>query len=510
MTRTTHQRNTAGYQFLLLLAIYLLSASLRIDSADGETMYHVSHSLVTGRGLAIPAETTNLAVGHTTGYGKVGPDGHYYSKYGLGWSLVAVPFCALGRALTSLLPGATEGFMTRVAVMLLNPLLTATSGTLLFYLARRLYPTYLAVTLTLLYGLGTIAWYYAQSAFSEPLVTLLLLGAILAVERGHLVVAGSALGGMIFTRQTALLLALPVTAWALIRERQDRENHLLGSAAALLLPIALGQLAVLGYNACRFGDLLDFGYGRVAWNTPLLLGLYNQLLSPGKGLFVFVPVLLLSVIGWPALLRRRDDLAWLVLTLVLFYLVPHALYGDWSAGGGWGPRLLLPIVPFALLPAGEVIQRWQAQRTTHAALTLLVALSLFIQVLGVSVNWARHLQRVTNESATRAEYFYRVHYYWPDSPIPGQLRSLAEVVTILRDPASRATLKTLVNPETDSPLRDWQSEAVELISFNVPDFCLVYLWFLGLPTGLLAGVALTLTGVATGTALLLQRALKEN
>jgi hypothetical protein len=516
------ERRIAGALFVLLLALFLLSASLRIDSGDGESMYQVSYSLVTGKGFAIPVEPLTddffgpwgemqpvEVLKGGDGYGMWGVDGRYYAKYGLGWSLAAAPLCALGRAVAMLLPTATESFVTRATVMLLNPLLTAASGVLIFYLARRIYPASLAATLALLYGLCTIAWYYAESAFSEPLVTLLLLAAIYAVEHGHPAVAGTALGGMILTRQMALLLAVPVAIWALTRVRQDEPGHLIRNAATLLVPLAVGQLAVFGYNAYRFGDPLEYGYWGVGWDTPLLLGLYSQLLSPGKGMFVFMPVLLLGVLGWPALRQRRRDWAWLILALVAFQLVPYSLYQDWAGGGGWGPRLLLPSVPFMLFPAGEVIQRWQAWRIGRIAMVLLVALSLFIQVLGVSVNWARHLQRVLDESATSVEYFYRVHYRWADSPIPGQVRSLQEVLAVLRRPASRAALRALVDPEKEPPLSNWQSEVVGLLSSNVPDFWFVYLWFLGLPVGWLVCAASILVSAAAGAALQLRRALVE-
>jgi len=514
------ERRVTALLFILLMTLYLLSTSLRIDSGDGEKMYQVSYSLVTGQGFAIPAEplTSDFfgpwgevqpveILKGGDGYGMWGVDGRYYAKYGLGWSLAAAPLCALGRLVAPLLPKVTEGFATRAAVMLLNPLLTAASGVLLFNLARRVYSTYLATTLALLYGLCTIAWYYAESAFSEPMVTLLLLAAIYALERGHPTAAGIALGGMVLTRQMALLLAGPVAVWALVHARQDGIGHLLRRAAAVLVPLALGQVTVFIYNADRFGDPLEYGYWGVGWDTPILLGLYSQLMSPGKGLFVFMPVLLLGIVGWPLLWQRQRDWAWLLLGLVAFHLVPYALYEDWAGGGGWGPRVLLPIVPIVLLPAGEVIQRWQARRAGHMTILLLVTLSLFVQVLGISANWARHLQRVWNESTSPAEYFYRVHYRWADSPILGQVRSIQEVMKLLRNPKTRSTLKALILSANESPTVDRQSETMGLLSFNVPDFWLVYLWFLGVPPVWLATIVLALACAAVWSALQMRRAL---
>jgi hypothetical protein len=473
-------------------------------------MYRVAHSLVTGEGLAVPVDVATLVEGRN-GYGKLGRDGLYYSKYGLGWSLAAVPLCGLGRVLAQLIPGLTEGYATRVTVMLLNPLLTAGGCALLYYLARCYYPTRVATSLALLYGLGTIAWYYAKSAFSEPLVVFLLLGALLAVERRRFAIAGAALGGLILTRQTALFLVVPVVGWALVRELGREGARPFRTAAALLLPLALGQLIALGYNVCRFGDPLDFGYERgMRWSTPLLPGLYNQLLSPGKGLFVFNPLLVLGVLGWIVLVRRRRDWAWLGLALVAFHLVPHALYNNWSGGGGWGPRLLLPIVPIALLPAGEIIEAWQARPAGRVLVLLLVTMSVAIQVLGVSVNWGRHLQRIWDASASEAEYFRRVHYYWPESPIPGQVRSLLEALAAFSHPQLRDGLRPLVDADGGSPLRDWQSEAVGLLSFNVPDLWIVYLWFLGVPTGWLSTGVVLLIALAVRAALQLRGTLNED
>jgi hypothetical protein len=60
----------------------------------------------------------------------------------------------------------------------------------------------------------------------------------------------------------------------------------LASATAVVL---FGLLVMAFYNQVRFGNPFETGYGEEAgaFTTPLLLGLYGLLLSPGKGLFEY-------------------------------------------------------------------------------------------------------------------------------------------------------------------------------------------------------------------------------
>lgn len=520
----------ANYLFLFFLILYLLFSSLRIDSGDGETMYRVAYAMVTTRSFAIPLEPLTQGIIGPWGqilpaelfeggdsFGLWGRDGLYYAKYGLGWSLAAAPLCLLGLVATQFMHSFTEGYISRAAIMFLNPLLTAGAIALLFRLARRFYPPYLAVTVGVIYGLGTIAWYYAKSAFSEPLVTFLLLAAIYAVYRGNSLVASIALACMVVTRQTAILLVLPVLLLVLIQMHRKRPDSILMPIVCLLLPLIAGQVSVWGYNTYRFGNPFEYGYRGVGWDTPFLLGLYSLLLSPGDGLIIFSPVLILGITGWFIFIRgTASEKEWALLTLglSLVYLIPHALYRDWAGGGGWGPRLLLPILPCIILLLGRVINQGQHYLWSKLLLTLVLTISIFIQVMGVSVNWVRHLQRILNVASNPVEYYFRVHYDWRGSPLLGQIRSLGEVVSILSQPAARETLRQMVDEAkqvgmSENQVIDWQSKAVNQLSFNIPDFWFFYLWFLGVPSGLLLGSFLTLAAMLVGVGLKLQAELRR-
>jgi len=82
---------------------------------------------------------------------------------------------------------------------------------------------------------------------------------------------------------------------------------------------------------------------------PLLRGLFSLLLSPGKSLFVYSPLLLLALPGTLLLLRRRGCEAILLLALAAGNVALFACWYDWGVGVSWGPRFLVPLVPLLLV-----------------------------------------------------------------------------------------------------------------------------------------------------------------
>ncbi len=76
-----------------------------------------------------------------------------------------------------------------------------------------------------------------------------------------------------------------------------------------LLALALMVAGVLSYDRAR-------GQGRVAW-APGLIGALASLLHPWNGEMLIVVVLGVELLGWRTLLRRRQHLKLLVLTLAL-------------------------------------------------------------------------------------------------------------------------------------------------------------------------------------------------
>src|SRR4030095_8521599 len=101
------------------------------------------------------------------------------------------------------------------------------------------------------------------------------------------------------------------------------------------------------YNYTYLGDLFFQPYGIFFWSTPLLEGLGGILLSPGRGLFVYSPVLLCSFLGIALAWRDRGDPLLRALSVGIFpTLLLYGKWINWWGGGSYGPRLLADLTPF--------------------------------------------------------------------------------------------------------------------------------------------------------------------
>src|ERR671926_795037 len=85
-------RRVAVLLAVAVAAFLLLFQQGEITVSDGATMYRTDKSIVQHASLTIPAHYGN---------GIKGVGGHYYSKYGLGLSLLALPPYLLGDAIAS-------------------------------------------------------------------------------------------------------------------------------------------------------------------------------------------------------------------------------------------------------------------------------------------------------------------------------------------------------------------------------------------------------------------------
>jgi hypothetical protein len=257
-----------------------------------------------------------------------------------------------------------------------------------------------AALIGLAYGLATPAYAYATLAYGHQAAAFALFASFFllwrpAVQGRH--------------ESFRMLLAGFLAAYAAVIELQvGPVSAILGlyllveCATGSRRPDAVGLFAVgalvptlilLAYNQLAFGSPWDMGYFHHATDifakvhnrdNPLGLAIPKHpwtrlaalLWGRYRGLAFYAPILLLAVPGWVVLLLRR---AW-GLVIVSFLVTAtvvlvNVCYPEWTGGWSTGPRLLTPLLPFAMLPVAALLagnSRW-ARVATWAALVLALA-----------------------------------------------------------------------------------------------------------------------------------------
>lgn len=376
----------AAWLALLLFGVYLLSFSGRLYSQDSMLMLSVTESFVK-RGEFNTDQMWTLYKARN----ELGPAGESYAKTGYGTSLLAVPLYAFALALPDL--GLVQ------TTLLTSAIVIALTGALVFLAARRLrFSRGVSIATALLFGLATPAWVYAKQFWSEPYSLFTLFAAFFFLLRFRddsngrdALLAGIALGLAVATRVTNAAL-VPFFAWygfsAARRDVRARCGFVWFAAA-----LALFALSIAWYDWARYGSPLATGYrADEGFNTPIVLGLYGLLFSPGKGLFVYVPFL--AALPWSLgiLYRRARRELFLILAIFFVYLVTFSTWYYWWGGTNWGPRFLVPTLPFlalAIAPAVELAAANTINRKARVAFaaifSALCALSFAIELLGISV-----------------------------------------------------------------------------------------------------------------------------
>ena len=492
------KRHPAFWLTVFLAMFYVLTGNLRITSSDGETMFQVTRALGNGRvdlapGILPPVDTV-LADSTDTliPYTLIGRDGRTYSKYRLGQSLAALPLYLAGTAWRAM---TGTGHAPRSFALLLNSFLTAGTAGLLLVMTRDLGHTFRkGGMLALAYGLCSPAWVYTHTFFSETLVTLLLTGAALAMVRftrretvGWLALAGGALGLALLTRvSTAVALpAFGVYVAMFWRKKRLPWQSMVRQASVAAMAISIGAGLMLAYNLIRFGNLFDFGYHTNNWQTPFFSGLYGLTLSPGKGILWYAPVILLGLVGFRPFARRWLPEAVLCAGVSAGYVLLHSAYTYWEGGWSWGPRLILPALPFILLPAISILDQRNQAKAAELGLALLLVFGLLVQIPAVGSNYALTLQQAF--AASPDEFQERVLYQPRHSPLIGQWAALLQVIGNLRNPDARTLLADLLaqtQPDDSLLLADSATDALRLqrqaiLAFNLPDLWLVSSPWLG-------------------------------
>lgn len=405
------------YYFIFLSFFLSLFSSGVIDSQDGFMYLAVARNIYyTGKPTDPPYEYNEQKNIHMTG------------GTGLGYSLALVPAVAITDIfykIYHITPPVHFPLENDWLILLLasftNVFFAAVLAVILFlYLIEIGVSKINAWILSLISIFATNLFVYAKNSFAHMmLIAFLTLSFFLikkyfkAKKRKLLILAGLSYGVVAVSYNASFLLTtLPLFAYFVflgkfkfnLQKITSLLKHLFYFCTGLIpfapvfvwyenLKSAGGSLSVSGpafyisYASYASSLLSHFSL------SVFLEGIFGQLLSPGRSIFLYSPILLIIIIFWhkikPAVKPELIVLILMALLYIPFYAAQFTyavqelgIQGLWHGESSWGPRYLTPLIPFAILVVGSIFQ-YLRRIQKYLFFYPLILLGLYIELLGV-------------------------------------------------------------------------------------------------------------------------------
>jgi hypothetical protein len=423
--------------FFFFLIINFVSTGGHTDVWDGMVTFLLAESMATKQTAKLhpdiptvsnsnPADPPRSMIGYEVQYNMI-VTGRYaewvqqsmplepvYSTRSLLLPAISVPFY-YAAVVTSLAP-------TLVIPFFVNSFIIALTSLVVFCFSLELYSSKkIAFLLGLIFTGCSFILPYNTSFFPQPLQSLLIITAaffifkslhfhsafICSYTRNYdaLEIANkkrslffASLGGLllglsVFAHPTSVIVIPGFVAYSFFSMRRNKK-----SLISFLLAVSIALFFVGLVNYLRFGSFTEFGYGSyygtLSYNTyGGSTGLVGLLASPGKGLIIYFPVVILLPL---ALKYMYGENRWLFF-LISYIITVHWLYFGtladtesrfWSGELSWGPRYLVPLLPLITLALGTLLARFKQSRSLLRGALLVLCFTGFIVNLPGILVWS--------------------------------------------------------------------------------------------------------------------------
>jgi hypothetical protein len=402
-------------RLLLCLAAGLLALVVQSgELGTSDTMHRLqaTHSWWTAEPPVFPQEYPE--------FGVHGRGGRIYGWYGVGQSLLMLPADVLGTWIERIPifddyngndPSVRNIFVTYTTSILIN-VLTALVALHFLRLLEFTRKQSVAGVLALLFC--TTHLHYTQNLTENNYIMLLTLAGLtfqyewLRTGSERLLLASSAAFGLnLLTRLTTAMDIVAGAVFVLLIVRSERrDSHRLWTYAKTALPVYAG-FAIIDrlYQFYRFGSFFNTYLSVAAkeqlrlnpelprnypWETPFHVGFFGPLITPEKSIFLFDPLLiltiLLAVVAWKYFSPEIRAYLVTVSLLILAYICFYARYTVWSGDFAWGDRYVSTVAEMAAFVSVPLFLRYRAQlasRVWIAGLSLIVV-SAVVQVVSLA------------------------------------------------------------------------------------------------------------------------------
>ena len=302
--------------------------------------------------------------------------GHYYSRYSLLPALFALPVYILPTYAGWLDEAEPDyaydvSFVSKIAASLLASL----SVVFFFACMKLLVRARIAIITTGVYAFGTGIWSVASQGLWQhtPAIFCLTLGLYFLLRNQkkllHLLLASLFFSLSVASRPSNIFFLLAAGLYLFISRTSWRRILVFA-----ILPLLIGALTIY-LNLETTGSFTGGGGGiegfpqethgvKSLWQAPSGVAFLGLLLSPNRGLFVYAPVLVFSLLGMVSVWRKGRR--WLLRCLVIALWATVVLYSAqsiWWGGWSFGPRVLTDLLPFFSLFLGVGLAELARRRT---------------------------------------------------------------------------------------------------------------------------------------------------
>ena len=420
--------------FLLFFTIYVYSAGGHLYTVDEIVNYLVLEGLSERGSFEITEDSAYVSVFdiRIPGEGSQvlatrGIDGRFYAgAWGIFQPSCAIPFYFLA---------GIFGDRWVFVPLLFNPFITALTCAALYSFGESLgFGKRKSLCIATIFGLSSFAWVYSKTFHDAPLASLTLLLSVLCLSKSDTekttfwAFSGGVLAGLSILTRIYHIIVLPLLAFYLLSKTGRKIRQL----ALFLLPLTALTSVHAWYSFARFGVIHEIQAivgARSVLGSPVV-GIYGLLFSSGVGIVIYFPLFLVCLGAFYTFSKSNRREAILFACLFTEFLVFYSMFNhphyplSWS-GYTWGPRYLLPSLPYIALPIGSLMCAAHERIFPRLVISILFIFGLVINLLGVLVNFMYGNAYVWAKA---------VQGYWPDkfvfdprySPVGIHLRVLLE------------------------------------------------------------------------------------
>lgn len=371
------------FYFLFCSFFFGFFSSGFIDSQDGLQYLAIARRMYYDQTLEMPEETYATRENiHMNTFEAA--DGKRYALTGLGYSLALLPAVVVeditlrihGNEPISAFPLEND-WPVLLAASFVNAVFGALLVTSFFYfLYLQKLPTKQALALSFLLAIGSNVFVYTKHSFAHMMFTAFMMTAFVFIKRHAIThkkidifLAGISFGLVVITYNQSYLFTIPALGLYYLLTHYTSVSSFFQNWRNLLLDGILGIAGSLPFyliNQSFFSlrtvhTISNSQEKLLSWLKPYVFveGFWGVLLSPGKSIFVYSPVIILLVIFWfkfPFKKYRAELIAFG--TLFITYLIfigllmggPNSLV--WHGESSFGNRYMMtPLVGLLVLVA---------------------------------------------------------------------------------------------------------------------------------------------------------------